>query len=969
MVPGLLALERWQWFDSWTKRVSGAGLFDTAVVLGTSPQWEICHWRNDSGASIGTAEYRWPLSAISMTSSVELENQHTVHLRLQNQSNDGDSPQVGPATCVHDGGSGQPGNCYYAFARYSGGTRYIGIGKLSSGSKSTLAEATAPIEMGDALSLGYQWDVSAGAAQLTAMVSGAAVTSATDTGGYRMGSLSALPGVVGLDTLSISNMRQHGAAWSEWWVTDLSGSWGELKELAGDLTATPIVQLLSYQRYAGDPEPRVKWAFSGEIIKLQWTHKRNGGCGRAKIELQPQAWNTGLLGLYPVDGGSSELSTRTFEEPFADDWEANDWHGGDVTISVRYSGRKLTTTDIVEDTLYRGRISKVEVDGKSGAVRIECDGLISTMEDFFVWYDKRKSITIREAIESTIEGSLVKSATHDGALAGHNILGLQSFLDQKVDMDYEVESVRSVIDELVALLPDGMVYGVDAQGVFYVQQQNDHYTTDISSSAQLPIVTFDARTALSYKRSIDFRKLRTTVTVYGAEDESESRVAGGSAAVKALALYGRRHKVKTQDSIGDAGLAAKYAQAILKRVVAPKLSVGMKVQQPILDSQAFWTTLTPFMPVVAIRDRRDDNMMRTFDPSSSSRYVSDQLLRRFGDLAGWSTAEKGTAGGSASWPSTSREQALQKSWLFHARIRFDAAHPAAGFHAFVCGRPRGGAGNSRKGWGGLYWNGTTGNLEWWGEDSVGALYVIQTGLTVSTSTPAGATVDLFVHRAADGSWSFFNGGAAAGSDSSAAAKAIVLGTGSWDWRLFDAAGSGDYGFDGTIDNVYLIDSAPRTEGDQTLGVEAQRFGMAGFASRNAGAPLKRNDSYGLLMLAKLNEPTDPDVGADGEMVVWTDDGSSSPTKRIVTWTAGTGSSQSGSITLDSRRGYRLGEGAKRWGGPLVLYVAEVKYTVEPSSGLVTREMTLGSEQRSFAQSLANLEREVSRQSEILNRTD
>lgn len=964
-VPGLLALERWQWFDQWTQRVETGGVFKTSPILGTSPEWEICNWTNASATARGTAEYRWPLSALAMSTSGAFEQLHTVHLRLQNQNNNGDSPQVGPATCVHSGGASNPGNCYFVRARFNSGTRYVGIGKFDAGVESTLVEVEADVEIGDVLSIGYRYDVGGGGgADLVALLNGVQIASVNDASGYDMGALSARPGVVGLDSLSIATSKQHGSAWSEWWVTDGYGSWAKLEDIAGDLTAQPIVQIYAGQRFASATSPRAKWVFSGEIRKLSWNYKRNGGCGRATITLQPQGWG-------------EDLTARCFEEPLASDWEAEDWLAGDVTISVRYSGRAITESEQVEDTLYRGRISKVERDKSTGEIQIQCDGLIAALDHYTVWADKRESITIRTAIEGLLESYLVKSSTVDGPLSGHNILGLQSFLDQTISMDYELEGLRSVLDELIALLPDGMIYGVDPAGVFYVQQQVDHYTVDIASSAQLPIVTFDSGEALSFKRTLDLKSMRTTATVFGAEDEFNAeasftaRVAGGAAAAKALAMYGARHKIKTQDGIQDSGMAAKYAQAILKRICAPTLSVSMKVQQPIMDGQAFWTTLTPFMPVCAVRDRRDENLRYTYDPSSATRQVSDQLIRRFGDLAGWATAEKGSAGGVATWDSTAREQALDRSWMFHARLRFDAAHAGgSSTWAFLCGRPRGGGGNFRKGWGGVYWNGTSGNLEWWGEDNGGSLFTIQTGINVSTSTPAGAVVDLFVHRDSSGTWRFYSGATLSNTDSSGAAQGIVLANDSWGWRLFEDDGAGDEAWDGTIENVYLIDAAARTDGSQVVGIEAQRFGGAGFAARNAGTPLGRAEGYGLMMLAKLNEPTDPDGAATGEMVVWTDDGSASaPSKRTVSWTRGTGSTQGASLTGDLVRGYRLGEGAKRWGGPLVLYVDEVKYTVEPSSGVVTRELTLGGAKRSFTQSLASIEREVDRQRELIDRTE
>lgn len=958
--------------DGWVFRNSGSSTFGTAGVSQANPAWDLLNFANNNGAGAGTAESRVPFAKLGFTTADGLETAHTVYLRIRNRTNRdvGSGTVIGPATAIHDGGGGNPGNCYCAFATYLAGTPTVGIGVFTAGTFLILSSVAATtLRQGDVLALSYGFKVATSEVFLGLRLNGESVDAFIHAGGYRMGTLSALPGLVGLNTPAVPVAHVHGGTASEWWVTSGFNHYAELFDVAR-LFGGPRVEFLEQQRFTTDPIPSVKWYFSKELIRLTFSFKRRGGCSSASMVIQMQDW---------VRGVAPSPSFRSFRQPTAEDWAGDDWHGGDVVVRQRHGGQWLRIgIGNVPEAVWRGRVTSISANKADLSVKVSCLGHWQHLGNLQIGEEVSEGIRLRDAIQLLVERYALKSETVDSPIRALTIVGTGHQLDQRVSYDFKHTSVRNALDRLLRILPEGFAYGVDAGGTLYVQQQTDHYTVDLGAG-QLPLLTLNTDDCLKWEPKIDFRRIENQVTVIGEPYEedvtlgSTGVVEGRASSDKSLAMFGAFEQIKKDSNFQDDGFAAKVAHALCKRTCSPRFTARIRVLLPLDGTTAFWEVLTPFVPFVAIINPAETlarELVSNGAISTQEASVGNEVMRRYGDLTGTALEGDGDAGDFVLLDPTTTEQNLNIHWLLKLRLRFDFVHPgAAGTYAHMFGRPRGGGGNARKGWGNLVWAKDTGNLEWWFEDSGGTLRgPIATGINVPVAAPAGQIVDLTVWRDNNGDWQFYDGPTAKSASSS---FQQTLAVGAFDWRWFDDNAGGDEGWHGTVDNWSLIDTKP--------------FGLRGlddsstvpaFVTRTAGKPLPRNEGVGLLRMCRFNEAHHTG-GPINPRSVWTFETSSGAVRTQYTASLTNVLADPSPISANNRRGFRLGDTitvgqesySKTWGGPLILHVDEVRYVVEPSVGLVDRQMRLGQSPASFVETVASLDRQAQEQSDLLHRIE
>jgi len=953
-----------QSFASWTQRVKLSASFYSIGIPNTSPNYDVIGFTNNSGAGAATAEHYVSYADMTFGTGTNLEDIHTVSMRMT-RTNDSVTIAASPATAIHTGGAGQPGNCYFAFARYDAGTAKVGLAAFFLGTFVLLAEFAYTVSAGDVLSIRYQYNTLLSRAELAVLVNGASIATFNSPGGYRMSTLSAKPGIVGIGSPSIPTAGSGFGHWfAEWWVTNSDET--EFMELdrpypgkVGDVK----VRIMETQRFSTDPTPKAKYLFGAEIVNASFAYKRLGGCTTAKVTLLLQDW---------VEGVTPNPMSKSLEEPFSEEWNDFNWMGGDFVLSCSYSARAYAIGDFVDEDLWRGEVTKIDFDRRTKVATITARGLTESLKDHYVDKYVKEGETIRTAV-ATILGYALKTGTNDGRILATDIIGIQSVLDQIVDVDFEAVSCRDALEEVLRVVPDGVIWGTDRNGTFYVQQQLDHYTEDLSGGIYFP--HFDADFVTAWKKTNDFTPINK-VQVLGKEVEEGQpvfdtieRFSGEATMERYRSIRGTRKQIIMESSIVDRGLAAKLAQVTLKRTGGHKLAAKLTTLEPIEGTRSFWHALVPFRPYVSIQERLEPDANLTDPRLSSTDFYSvhDEMIRLYGDLPGYAAHLDGASGGKLSIASTASEQNLTGfNWMMQVSLKFTSAHTGGlTSQAHVVGRAEAGV---NVGWGYLSWQEGTGNLFWNYRTNGGLTRLIWTGINVPAAAPANAVVNFTVWRDNVGDFHFYNGGTLGATV--ATYRTDVIRTSTADWSIF----SGDHlavGWEGDAQEFRVFD----TTALHTSATGGPSTGVLGFLARNNGTALHRNEALGLLRYAKLNEPYTPGGIQLAGSVCWFRNGvNGTPTSGA--WIIGSiGPVSSASFVSNMRQAWKLGDssgssvalGLKKWGGPLVLLVEGVSYSVKVSTGMVETSFKLGADTESFEKSIADVTRQVERQGEILKK--
>jgi hypothetical protein len=1005
---GVLATERGDSFSTthgWVMRYNafgGSPLFDQRSLDQRSPAHNVIQWFNDGSIlRSGTAEYFVPYATLTTQFDQEgvYEDAHTVHLRILQGTNDSSeypSGQggvgLGPATVIWTAGAGVAGNCYGLRAWYDnvGGKSYIEIGfHAVTGlfqSFGTPVRAEKVVGPGDVLSLSYRYDTSGAASDLMALFNGVEVASTSVAGGYRMSTVtgSGLPGLIGFGVPARGG-NSYGDMASEWWVTKGYGesAYSEIPSVVADRTGDVKVQLMSREVHVpnASSEPVARYLLSKEITDLQFTVQRIGGPSSCQIIGVVQDWQEGTtpdptqIGLY---------------EPFADYWSDKEWHGGELRILVSYSTqgrRKLTSDSEVDEVAWNGRIRELTYDRATRAITILGEGWIAALDEAIV-PSYRATASIRDAVKEVL-GYVTRGAgvDHEFPIADVQLTALKSILDTRQKWDFLNVTVRSALQTILATLPGmtglggaGMVWGVNSgslfgrtyqRPVFYLLQALHHYETDSTtppSTAHFP--TLDADASLTYRRIASFGDMRNDVTVYGAETSERptpsdlSRVKGRAQCKPSIDRWGRKQEVQTESDVVDGGLAARVAQAIVKRKASLGVHVDLKMTYDLGDTMSLWHALVPDQPYVAILDRRepdDVSVLRTIGETTTKDYkVWDKMLRRYGDVEAYAHKDDGDSGALLSFSSTGREQNLNKSWMLHLEVHFDEPAGGAGSsYRTIFGRQQSG----NNGWGALVWHNTgTGKL-YWSCRLGGTNRYIDTGIAVPILTPGNTTVRFTVYRDATGNFHFYDGATLKRTEINYQNDATESHTD--DWQFWD--GKWDSSWFGAFENFYLYDFALCTWRDSVAEVQA-------FLNRNTNQRLHRNEGCGIIRRACFNEANTVDT-SQFTGFYWDE---KNQVKFTYTWTQQSASDEPKLLTTGDRRGWRMGDSSqepsapgtmhlKKWGGPLVLVMERVTYRISPKLGTVEVTLRAGKGPADFPSSIAAIKRQAEREAEILAR--
>lgn len=998
----VIMIERGDTFDAthgWTFRKNvpaGSPDFSKLGLQQTNPNGYAIQWHNDGQAlAAGTAEHYLPYS--HWTQIVGSDDAHTVCMRIHKGTNDPDvfgaavgGCAIGPGTVLFEDVVGNGvGNGYGLYARFDGSRAVLSIVSFAIGVGPTV-EANSVDDVvvgpGDVLALSYRVGVSE--IEMIGMVNGVEKVSVSilKANGYEMSLAFGRPGLMGFGLPIHSTVSNSwGEVASEWWVTSGYGA-TEYEEIpsASQQTGSVKVLLMSPQVHRpGADEPLARFMLSQELTLVEFTHRRVGGPGSAKIVAQLQDWVPGLtvnpdaVGIY---------------EPFAEHWEEKDWHGGEMRILVHYAQQgtpKLLSTSNVAEIVWNGFIGSVEFDQKTR--RITITGL-----GWYDWLNKavvdtyKKTATLRDAVNEVLSASAVRGSVEgrEYPLAGTDVTGLQSILDQRRFFDFTSVTARSALDDIFDMLPGttglggaGMVWGVHAGTVlgrgsdrpyFYLRQALHHYDTDTvpGSGHHFPTVYSDQ--AQNIVRKASFRAIVNDVTVYGKEDTETNpttgldRVRGQAESRRSIEMYGRSRAIESDGDIPDSGIAARIAQAAVKRSASPDLDLTVTQTYSLGDTLAMWHALVPDQPHLAIMERREPEnikVLKSIGETATLDYkVSDKQLRRFGDVDAYAKQDNGATGGKIVMPTIAYDHNLNRSWAAHLDLRFSKAHQgAASSMATVFGRQTG----SGRGWGSLIWeNSGTGKLYWSIQTNTGS-YNIDTGIAVNPTTPADAIVRFTVMRDSVGDFHFWNG--ATFIQTNAAYRSDILTTHTDDWQIL-VGKFWTTGWWGDFENFWLRDI--------TTGNIQGKDNMTSFLSRQDNRRVRRNEATGIVRCARFNEAHTIDVSLFTGLE--RNDAQGRWDKFTWVWTKSAAVDATKILVNGNRRGWRLGDPSqgpgqpgtmnlKKWGGPLVVVVDNVRYRVSPGTGQVEARWQCGAQRNSFAASFAALKAVVDKEAEILRR--
>lgn len=938
-----VATEFGQFFDEWVRRPAAGGWSSPVRELDAATS---ISWHNSGGTVLGSAKFREPLSNFSLSSSGTYSNQHTVHIRALN-SNQFFYYEIGPATALHNAG-GVADHKYAIVAGNIGlALPFLAIIKVFAGGfgiapLTSVGGSSAIIQRGDVVSLAYRWNSSGGgSADLSVMVNGKALASVTDSSSaYDIGTVA--DGRFGLygDLMQAITTIDMGHLLQEWWVTDGYQTFEEVPPIYPGLSRGLRLAFMGVQRFTNSPTPKIKALVSGQLTRCRWTYKRRGGCGTLSAEFR-----------YPSD---DDPVAASFRAPTNADWSSGNWLGGELVLSLPFSGFKLDEGQAPaaqRDAVWRGRVTKLQVDTDTRTVKVKAEGLFKALSERFI--DTRDyQDTIRNIIIDVLT-STAKSATL-GSMFRYNpakVVGLSSILDLSIALSVRAQSAKSVLDKVTAYLPEGVVWGVDREGDFFLDQQPDPWTVGHDGAG---VQSFDAtKEGVDFDTSMDLGRIKTIVTVMGKEDSgagtttataTAGRVSGRAESDRASAIFGERAAIHTDSAIEEAGLAFKVALARLKAATVPRITARLKVAKPLAGLHALWQSLTVSAPRVMVRDSSD----------------ASRRLRFYDDVASYSMKEQGSQGADVSLASTSTEQSLERAYLVHAAMKFDFAHSGAGNDDFLFGRPNDAGGATQFGWGSLWWEGTGGKLEWRYSDTGSTTWVLDTGIVVPT-TGSGTIVNFTVWRDGAGTFRFYDGNTLTNTVAHPSQTQRTSETGPW--RFFKHNHTLPGGFrdgDFAARHFWVFNAAPL----EAL-FSASFSAVQEFIARNNVSKLHRNDTHGLLLYLPFRErgslSASPWSGVQG----------APPTvaiARVVPTVAKSG--QAGTPDGDDFEGVDGGlvvGTEKKFGGPFVYNAERTSYDYDARSGMLTRDFTLGEFPLDGFATIARVEAQVEKMADILKR--
>lgn len=933
----LLATEGGRSWSDWTTATSGGSGSWTTGTQAQSTREQLS-WRNAT-TSRGMALFYRDLHTSFDGGSTRA---HVVHVRCERSNAAAEVQQVGPGTALDPAGYGY-------VVELGAGT--LSIVRLDAWTPTVLDSAGYTVAAGDALSLSYSYDSLGGQVDLVAMVNGTPVVAAADASSpFEFGS-GALVGIYGADTFAVPTSRTLGHCVGEWWLTFGAQSFSEPPARPALLSSLRMI-VQKRRPWLSTAEPQMLRLVSGELTSASWSTKRIGGCSTLSARFR-----------YPDDDDPDAATWRT---PDVTEWNSGDWLGGEVVLELRHLDIDPATNQKV-DRVWRGRISRIDNSPESREVDLEAEGLVAVLDEVYLTasYDNQ---TLRDIVRDIVQRAAQVADQGFGGGSTYlrynpaKIVGVQSALDARVSLEFEATTAQGALSDVLAFLPGGFVYGVDVDGDFYLDQQADHYDTELAVTEGRELHHFDTSTAQVEKFSVtqDLSRIGTAATVLGDEINtpglgpvarvSEVRRAGLATSTRARQMFGLRQRMEAGPYPTD-GLCAKVAAALLRRQLLPAISADLSVVDGVQDARMVQHLIDRAPPRVSVTDSRSAYRLPGGGPSG--RVSTEFSLRRWGDFPSFRTNDAGTLGALLTWDSTSTERAKNTNWLWHVVLRFDAAMPAGSADVFIAGRGPDPAFPASFGWGHLIWQRSSGNLLWVYTTAGGANRVVNTGLTVSTT---GVVVHLTVWRDSAGTLRIYNGTSVTWTDT--ALQADVLHVVTSGWRAFAWPSATYDPWDGSVEQIWFIDTTP---------VDGLPGGVSALITACHDKSLPRQRAHGLLHYFPANEPVSdsayPVIEAIPSPVPYWQAGALA----LAQWTRTETGGDAAAVTAGVRRGVLVGQ-PKRWGGPLVLDVESVDYSIDGQTGLVKRQFNLGEIRDGATATLAALSAQVDRLEEVRGRS-
>jgi len=728
--------------------------------------------------------------------------------------------------------------------------------------------------------------------------------------------------------------------------------YSEIRPTYPALAGSLCVILQARSPYTNSPSLPARYILAGEIEGLTWSFRRNGGCHSADFKAR----------LQDVAGQPQHPWDRRIESPQEEDWNADQWHGGEMVIAYRYDAREIETP--IEHKVWRGMIAGLRYTPGSREIEIEAQGLVSMLAHVHV-HRAYSTMPIRDIVKSVIRDFVSKgsSSTERDHFIRWNeakITAPTGALDRSISIEFSNETASTALTRLLRYLPEGFLYGVDQEGDFFLNWQRENYAADMGASGEATeVVSFHVDELDRYSKTLRFDEIVNEVLIAGTEDPvTKQQVMASASCAKSRRLWGRRSSIVFESSASNLGIAGAIAAIMCRRTCGPTIDATAEVTDTLQGLPSLWQTLTPQAPAMAITERFTRTPHTDILPDGSGAQT-EYILRRYGDGSGYACKDRGTAGALVTLAASAREQSLQAGWLLHLALRFTTAHAGdvTNRWAFIFGRPKNAAG--QLGWGSLYWDFQLGNLWWIFEKSGGGVHAFDTAIFVDPSAPGSATVHFTAWRDRNGDWKFYNATTLAAAFPGGPSTDINIGI-TDGWRWFQPLHTADtVDWDGEFDHFWLLD----TDLPGSRGVEHQlNGGVSAFIARNSGSPLHRNEASGLLLSIPFNEGTSW-AAANGHRV-WREDLAAGTRTAYVNSLGDAGGVP---ITLGSRTGHLLGK-RKKWGGPLILNIESSTYEAFPMEGRIRRRFQLGSQPAALGRTVAEIQEKIRAHEELIRKS-
>lgn len=700
-----------------------------------------------------------------------------------------------------------------------------------------------------------------------------------------------------------------------------------------------VVLLKKFKRYTDSPNDDVRATYTSEITDASWSWNRIGGCGEAQIEVASNpSLSVHVDDLFNVN----EKIYQGSISPTLD----GDLYGGIVEIWVRlFPDLPNVLTDKTATRVYMGRIRRIDTSPKKGTAILACEGLGAALNEITLdqdFTDQSIRQIVNTIVDLGIKGNIASGL--DGPLLGKSIIVASNYLDTIVpSVKARGEDAAEILERVISFLPGRYVWGVDRNGIFFLQGQDEPYE---ERNAQIAVDSYILNhNVVEWNRRIRLDQVATEIEVHGKfNEETNFRIKASAESPRLRQLYGPRRKIVTESDITETSLAGKLAQAELQERSRTIVEGDLTVDEQVHPQKSFRHSTVEFAAPVLLSD-------------------TGQVARVMGDVVGNGLYLEGDGGSFFDIAKKSQYQ-LSSEWLMHIDIRFEAAPQFVGLN-MVFGQQNTNIGtDGLHGWGVLYWDSTDGQLYWGYTITAGSINRTRgTQIFVPTGGPFPITVKFTVAVDNTETISFYNG--------------IVLHRRIGMAGFTGSGGIYDHPWRGALSHL-------GSHGETKLTFNNFSFFNANTWVGNLGDNysdafdtwvLANGDegrlgmawNTGLIAWAEMVELQDARTSMPvkyGSAAAAADEGLSRPDLTFTKAVSEVGKTRVAGAPVQSPEWYQ----GKKWGGPLALNHDSVKYRVNPQTGRVRKIFSLGSKSLTIPNVVAQTDLKLKQALSILQKT-